>query len=95
MTESKFIKVNQYYGHVPICREFSCRHCGLNVQVVDEKDKRTVYCSQKCEKQYWRDITKRNSIYAKRGRETSHLRNYSNAEMIKKLWREKKEAEEN
>lgn len=91
----KFIKINQHSGIVPIHREFNCRQCGELVRVVDEKDKRTVYCSQKCEKQYWRDMSKKNSAYAKRGRETSGLRNYSAGQMSKKLWQEKKEAQEN
>lgn len=91
----KFIKVNQYSGLIPVHREFNCRYCGTLVKVIDEKDKRTVYCSQRCEKQYWRDVSKKNAIYAKRCRETSGLRNYSAAQMAKKLWQEKKEAQEN
>lgn len=90
-----YIYVNQYTGIIPIEREFYCRHCGQIVKITDEKDKRTVYCCKKCEKQYWREISKRNSIYSKRGREVTGLRNYSGKEMAIKLWREKKEAEEN
>ncbi|CAL7895690.1 hypothetical protein [Fusobacterium necrophorum] len=89
------MKVNQYYTDVPIEREFYCRHCGTYVKIVDPKDKRTVYCSQKCEKQYWRDKTKAEARYKKRSREkVLGLRNYSKRQILKKLWQEKKEAEE-
>lgn len=89
------IKVNQFYKDVNVPREFRCAYCGDNVYIDDTKDKRVKYCSAKCEKQYWRDMSKKTAALSKRGRETSHLRNYSAAGMAKKLWAEKKEAEEN
>lgn len=52
----------------PILREFECRTCGRKVRVIDCKDKRTVYCSQQCEKKYWRDVTRHSNNAAKRGR---------------------------
>lgn len=94
MRNVEYIKVNQFSDPVPIEREFTCRYCGVPVKVLDKKDKRIVYCSQKCEKQYWRDMSKKSASLSKRGRETSHLRNYSAVGMAKKLWKEKKEAEE-
>ena len=52
----------------PIIREFECRTCGKDVKVVDYNDQRTVYCSQQCEKKYWRDRTRHSSNAANRGR---------------------------
>ena len=34
--------------------DFECRYCGEQVHIADPSDKRTVYCSAQCEKQYWR-----------------------------------------
>lgn len=39
----------------PFPREFDCRKCGDHVKVTDRGGRRTVYCSQYCEVQYWRD----------------------------------------
>lgn len=39
-------------------RQFECRYCGELVEVVERADHRTVYCSARCEKQYWRDASK-------------------------------------
>ena len=36
--------------------------------MVDYNDQRTVYCSQQCEKKYWRDRTRHSSNAANRGR---------------------------
>lgn len=48
----------EYTGSETILRAFFCRNCGKEVLVVDEKDKRTVFCQQPCEKAYWRRVTK-------------------------------------
>lgn len=53
----KFIKINQCEA-VPIERELSCGFCGKFVRVTERKDRRFKYCSQKCEKQYWRERSK-------------------------------------
>ena len=37
-----------------IIREFHCRKCGTLVQVKTHKDFRMRFCSQKCEKAYWK-----------------------------------------
>jgi endogenous inhibitor of DNA gyrase (YacG/DUF329 family) len=39
---------------VPIIREFYCRWCHRLVQIADPEDRRTVFCCQKHEKDYWR-----------------------------------------
>ena len=52
------IEHKEFSGSENIIREFICRQCGKHVLVVDEKDKRTVYCQQACEKKYWREVTK-------------------------------------
>ena len=65
----ELIRVNQFSGLVPVEREFNCRQCGTNVKVTDKKDKRTVFCSQKCEKKYWRLKSKEAALHKKRGRE--------------------------
>ena len=41
-----------------VLREFYCRNCGRAVDVVDEHDKRTVFCQRACEKKWWRDATR-------------------------------------
>ncbi len=43
----------------PIIREFHCRKCGALVQVRDHKDFRMRFCSQKCEKAYWKHSHKK------------------------------------
>ena len=43
----------------PIIREFHCRRCGALVQVKDHKDFRMRFCSQKCEKAYWKHSHKK------------------------------------
>ena len=48
-----------YTNDTPCPREFDCRHCGEHVVVTEHSDRRTVYCCQHCEKQYWREMTKR------------------------------------
>lgn len=42
-----------------VTRTFQCRQCGHTVVCDSPQDKRTVYCSETCEKQYWRIVTKR------------------------------------
>lgn len=42
-----------------VTRTFRCRQCGHTVVSDSPHDKRTVYCSEQCEKQYWRMVTKR------------------------------------
>lgn len=85
------MKVNQYYS-VEIPREFDCRHCKTNVYINEVKDKRCVFCSKECEKQYWRLESKKNRYAQKRNREYTSLRNYGNKDFMIKLWREKKES---
>lgn len=41
-----------------VLRSFYCRCCGSLVNFVDHSDKRTVYCCAKCERKYWRDVTR-------------------------------------
>lgn len=53
---------------VPIIREFVCKNCGYHVRVADAADHRTVFCSQQCEKDYWKHgYLKRNSTKHIRG----------------------------
>lgn len=35
-----------------IIREFCCRQCGKQVNVVEKRDRRTTYCSPQCERAY-------------------------------------------
>lgn len=37
-----------------ILREFYCSWCGHLVEVVEETDKRTVFCCCECERKYWK-----------------------------------------
>ncbi len=85
----EFIRVNQFSGLVPINRKFDCRTCGKTVVTENKLDKRTVYCSQVCEKKYWRDKTRKNDAMKKRGKETCGFSNYSAKELAIKLWKEK------
>lgn len=39
---------------VPIIREFRCRQCMKLIQIADPADKRHVFCSVACEREYWR-----------------------------------------
>ena len=48
----------------PVLREFDCRMCSDRVTVVDDKDKRTVFCCQSCERKYWKHAY----LYRNRGR---------------------------
>ena len=41
-----------------ILRSFHCRNCGRLVEVAEQRDRRTVFCCQPCEKKYWRDRTR-------------------------------------
>ena len=57
--------INTYYGEIPIMRKFKCKHCEEVIKVNNPKDKRVKYCSEECEKEYWRKLTKhkkRNSM---------------------------------
>lgn len=38
----------------PIDREFDCKCCGAHVHVTERTDKRMCFCSQGCERRYWR-----------------------------------------
>ena len=60
---------NQTFDYCPYCgrkyrkdssipREFDCKYCGKHVVVTNPKDRRRVYCSSHCEKQYWRKASK-------------------------------------
>lgn len=68
--EIQFIRVNQHSGLIPVERIFYCRYCGDKVEVNNIKDRRTVYCSSFCEKDYWRFVTKisKNNSRKKKGR---------------------------
>ena len=61
-------QVANKYGLV-FPREFDCRYCGRHVVVPidDLTDKRSVYCSARCERQFWRFVTKKHP---------THLTNY-------------------
>lgn len=48
----------QYRKAAFIPREFECSCCGHTVTVDDPKDKRERFCSQACERKYWRDVTR-------------------------------------
>ncbi len=37
----------------PCPRAFECRRCGDPVHVEDARDRRTVFCSAYCEREYW------------------------------------------
>lgn len=41
------------YGD-PILRAFTCRQCGEDVKVIEDTDKRTVFCDVSCERKYWK-----------------------------------------
>ena len=38
----------------PVIREFYCKKCGALVQVRSESDKRTAFCSRRCNKLYFK-----------------------------------------
>lgn len=38
----------------PCPREFDCRLCGAHVYVDDRSDRRTVFCSDRCQVEWWR-----------------------------------------
>lgn len=40
--------------YVLAIREFTCLRCGKRVRVTDPRDCRTKFCSQHCEKLYWK-----------------------------------------
>lgn len=82
----EYIKINQFSGIVPIERKFICKHCSTPVEVVEKKDKRTVFCSKTCEKNYWRKKSK------EKIKNNLGVRNYSPRDFAIKLWREKWEA---
>lgn len=48
-------KHREYIPGDEILREFNCRECGRRVRIVEKRDQRTVFCSQQCEKKYWRE----------------------------------------
>lgn len=45
--------------HDVVLRQFDCRQCGKHVKVVEENDKRTVFCDVTCERKYWRHAYRR------------------------------------
>lgn len=51
-----------------VLHSFECRTCGKQVNVVDKTDRRTVFCTQACEKKWWRDVTRHENAAQKRGR---------------------------
>ncbi|MDK4536504.1 hypothetical protein QG071_09290 [Kingella kingae] len=55
------MKVNQFSDDLALPRKFYCQNYGVGVVVTEASDRRFRYCCQRCEKQYWRRISKRNS----------------------------------
>lgn len=41
-----------------ILRQFKCRKCQKLVIVINKEDRRTVFCSPRCEKSYWKHSKK-------------------------------------
>lgn len=48
--------------YVSVIREFTCLRCGKHVRVTDDRDCRTKFCSQHCEKLYWKHSQKVSSV---------------------------------
>ena len=46
------------YLYAPVRQEFTCLRCGKHVRVTDGRDCRTKFCSQHCEKLYWKHSKK-------------------------------------
>ena len=44
-----------------VIRRFACAHCGKPVTVTDPNDKRSKFCSGRCERLYWKHPRKRTS----------------------------------
>lgn len=57
----EYIIINQYYT-VPVKRHFNCRCCNKHVDIFDKSDKRVVFCSHQCEKNYWRKESKKKRV---------------------------------
>lgn len=38
----------------PTVRDFECKRCGDHVHVTERNDHRMCFCSQHCEREYWR-----------------------------------------
>ncbi len=85
----RFITINQHYKNIPVEREFNCKCCNRRVVVIEAKDKRCVFCSQVCEKRYWKHRDKYECDLKKRGRETSHLRIHSARDIAIQEWKYK------
>lgn len=43
-----------YSNATPLPRSFECRLCGAPVLVEKRSDHRTVFCCERCEREYWR-----------------------------------------
>lgn len=43
-----------YSNETPLPREFDCRRCDAHVAVTERGDRRTVFCSPYCEREFWR-----------------------------------------
>ncbi len=52
--------------HIPAIRKFSCLRCGKEVRVTDNRDCRTKFCSQRCEKLYWKHSKNVRSVLVQR-----------------------------
>lgn len=50
----------------PVIRTFCCAKCGRLVKVTDLRDKRTKFCSVRCERKYWKRPAKRRPDEEKR-----------------------------
>lgn len=51
---SRIAEAAEDAGVIPFPREFDCRLCGAHVIVDKRPDKRTVFCCERCEREYWR-----------------------------------------
>ncbi len=52
--------------HAPVIREFTCLRCGKRVRVTNSRDCRTKFCSQHCEKLYWKHSERVRSVVVHR-----------------------------
>ncbi len=50
----------------PVIRTFTCRRCGEEVRVTDPNDKRLKFCSQHCEKLFWKHPEKVQAVFVAR-----------------------------
>lgn len=53
-------------GNGKVLREFTCLQCGKKVQIRDSRDRRMKFCSQHCERWYWKQNKKAKSVPVER-----------------------------